>query len=184
LASVPASSGAETGSIVISRKPAPGQQRPDPIGIGERECAGSARARRRGRVAVCGDRFRRHDAVIVAREFLPADKGDSAAGPQRSTEIGERLDRVIEEHDAELTDHDIKLVSGTVVGLDIAALVPNIRQALLFGAHPRLSQHRRREVDAERGSLVSELGRDASRFAAAATYIQHVVGRSDRRGLE
>src|SRR5438876_7105152 len=53
---------------------------------------------------VSADRIADHHQPLVRAKTLPTGEGGTAAGAERASDVGERLHRVVEEHQSELAD--------------------------------------------------------------------------------
>jgi hypothetical protein len=97
---------------------------------------------------------------LVGGEVLPADEGEAAAGAGRPAQVGERGDRVVEEHDPEPGDDRVERSIAEGVDLGVGLLERGVREPgrASVGACP--GQHRRGQVDPEhRARRMSRLHR-------------------------
>ena len=79
----------------------------DEVGVAERERAGRAGRRRLRERHVLGHRERRDRHPLVHEQRLPAHEREPAAGCDRAVQVGERGDRVVEEHHAEAAEQQV-----------------------------------------------------------------------------
>ncbi len=123
------------------------------------------------------------ERVLGAR--APAQEGQPAAGPQRLPQVGERRRRVLEEHDAEVAQHDVERARRELVHLGVGRLEAGVGHPGLGGEPPRLFDLDPGQVGAQGVPVAGGPGRQDRDVTAAAPDVEDAVPRprcARRRG--
>jgi LysM repeat protein len=90
-------------------EPGGAEQCDDLVGFAESEHAWSAgQPAERGQLDVSAHHIADQRQPLVGLETLPTDERGTTAGPQRASDVGEGLHRVVEEHKPELADEEVE----------------------------------------------------------------------------
>ena len=168
------SSSRSCGSRAMSAKPASLRTRRTRASLAKANGPGSS-GLVSGRGGACLRRFaQRQDEERVLLRLAPAGEDKPPAGFEAPAQVGERLRRIGEEHDAEPRHDKVRGVGGHVVDRGVGECERD-RQVLrrsLAGAR----QHRRRNIEAQdRAGWADALRELDRRRAAAAADVDHAV---------
>ena len=167
---------------VDAAEPRAGQQRARCARVGEGESS-----RRPGQLAQAeGRRGRREpdgkEGVLVTA--APAEERQPAAAPQCLSEVPERRGRVVEEHDAEVAQHQVERPGRERVNLGVGNLEPGVGDASGGGQPARFGQLDLRQVSAQGLPAAGGPGREDGHVTAAASDVKNVVRVLDLPGRE
>ena len=122
-----------------------------------------------------------HRDPLVREQVLPAHEGQPAAGHECPRQIGERRNRIGEEHHAEAAHDDVELRIEAVL-LRIGLHELDVGETVGGGVLTSPLQHGRRDVDADdRGDA---RGDRSTGGAAATAHVEHAVGGLELGGIE
>ena len=124
-----------------------------------------------------------HGQKRVVRRTAPGDDPQCSSWRRRGTQIGESLNEVVEEHDAESRDDHVERRL-ELVALRIGEYEPG-REALALGASASESDHRFGDIDAGAVAVGAEPSRDGQcRGACPAPDVEHVLRRAPAHRLD
>jgi hypothetical protein len=86
---------------------------------------------------VLGEGFARYEQPFVDGDVLPSDKDEAAAGTGRSPQVGERGDRVGEEHDPEAGNGRVEGRLAEGVDLGVGLLECGVREPDRASSEPK-----------------------------------------------
>jgi len=130
-------------------EPRGGQQGPGPAGIGQRERARGT-GRRGGDVPPGRQRAAELADPLVRPRALPRQHHQPPAGAQRPADVGERGDRVTEEHRPGPRDRHVERPGGEGVDLRVGLLEAGVADALARGELPGQLDHPPAKIHAQR----------------------------------
>ncbi len=149
------------GSTVMPSNPDASSSDAIMVGVGQGERSGLAAPGRCRQLEVLGRSEHGHDDERVGRRTLEADEADAAPFDQRRPHVGERGDRVGEEHDPEAGERHVELLGSERARLDVRLHELDVRRSDGLGPPSGRGEHRRRQVDAGHRGRVAPATRAA-----------------------
>lgn len=118
----------------------------------------------------------------VVLTTLPGQRHQARAGPQCARDVGERGDRVGEEHDAEPADGEIERLRSEAMHLRVAALVGHVVKPLCGRELTCTLEHRPGDIDAQHVARRRGACGVARRLPGSAADVEHAITRTDAGG--
>ena len=155
------------------------QDRRDVVGVGEPERSGNTDGRCR-QFATKGQCAPNGHEPLVVLESLPRHQHEPAARAQALGDVGERGDRVAEEHRAEPAHRDV--IAGRLERADLRVgdLEGDVGEVFVPSYLASTRDHDRGQVHAQRRALGRRSGSISGRLSVPASHIEHVFRPRDR----
>ena len=133
----------------------------------------------RGAADAAGEGLADRGGPLIAVALLPDQQHQARRGAQSAPDIGERGDRVGEEHRSEPADAEVETRRWKAVNLGVRLLVGDVGQSLVVAELTGPFEHWRGEIDAYRASGDGGAGGLARGLACATADVEHTVARAD-----
>ena len=142
--------------------------------VGKRERIRSHGGRRHGPF-VCSEGLVNGDVPFVLLVGLPDHHRQAPGRAQRSPDVDERVDGVVEEHRAEPADRQVEVLLRKGVDLRVGLLEGDVAESFSAGEFPGALDRRRRDVDPERTPCLRRASGLSSRLPGPAADVEDVV---------
>src|SRR5581483_2493575 len=125
-----------------------------------------------------------YEQPLVRGERLPAHEGETGTRPCRRANVGERGDRIVEEHDSESRDHRVERAVVERVRLRVGLVERGVDESCRLGILACTSEQGSRQIDAsDRAGCDHARGGDG-RGTAAAADVENRVARGELRAFD
>jgi hypothetical protein len=122
------------------------------------------------------------DVPLVSLVGLPDHHHQAAGRAQRPPDVGERGDRVVEEHRAEPAEREVEAVGRKAVDLRVGALERDVAKPLRPGEFAGTFDGGRGDVDPERAACLGDARGITGRLPGPTSDVEDVVVRPDATG--